>query len=650
MLDPHAASDDPVDSALTPWSLGARLIPGSAATALPLLIANPDIAITGFEWIELIGGIIGLTALAWFAGGAIARAAGVSHRRGRIVGGLAAWVGLLSLAGFASAGWLGAGTVISVSALASGASLLVRTSVSGFARSMGVVGAAWISAVAVTSAFAATGETPDRSLVVIGLDGASWPLIDRFRREGRLPTLDAWSEEGARGDLDTVRPLLSPALWTSVTSGLPPADHGVRDFWTSARHVRVKRVWEMAAESGQRVGVFGFLVTWPPPSEGFEFFVPGFLAQDDQTTPPELAFVKQIEAREQEQAPVGWLDAARWSLDAIQHGATLGTLNLAVAATFGWGSSADRELGRQVTRLAVRTDAFCHMMRERRPHLALFYHNQIDSVGHRYFRYFAPKAFGDVPPEEVARLGEVIPRVYERTDAVLARIRRCSGPKANLLVVSDHGQRPAASGGRPELIVRSSHLLESLGLDATLRASNVGSRVYLHTVSPEVDIEQAAARLRGVTMEPGGEPVFDVRVQDPRAAAMRARIAGIEGYARVGAQRRPLSEILGTADRVSGAHTATAMLLMLGPDVQPKTRLPRGSLLDITPTILALQGLAPARDLPGRVLFEAFRSDSPTREPIPSVASYGERESLDAEPAILDQRTLDQLEALGYRE
>ena len=92
------------------------------------------------------------------------------------------------------------------------------------------------------------------------------------------------------------------------------------------------------------------------------------------------------------------------------------------------------------------------------------------------------------------------------------------------------------------------------------------------------------------------------------------------------------------------------MLLMVGPDIQPGTRLPRGSLLDITPTILALQGLPLAQDLPGRVLVEALVPGSPAREAVPSIASYGEPEGVEDGPAVLDERTLDQLEALGYRE
>ena len=69
-----------------------------------------------------------------------------------------------------------------------------------------------------------------RRVVVIGIDGAEWSVIDRLRAAGRLPVLDGLIARGARGPLGTFRPTLSPALWTTVATGMPPAVHGIENF------------------------------------------------------------------------------------------------------------------------------------------------------------------------------------------------------------------------------------------------------------------------------------------------------------------------------------------------------------------------------------------------------------------------------------
>ena len=54
-------------------------------------------------------------------------------------------------------------------------------------------------------------------------------------------------------------------------------------------------------------------------------------------------------------------------------------------------------------------------------------------------------------------------------------------------------------------------------------------------------------------------------------------------------------------------HRLHGVLYLAGPEVK-RGRLQEPTILDVAPTLLALVGLAPARDMPGRVLTEAFDS------------------------------------------
>jgi predicted AlkP superfamily pyrophosphatase or phosphodiesterase len=86
------------------------------------------------------------------------------------------------------------------------------------------------SALALALAALGCASPPPAKVLVVGIDGAEWAVIDRLRAAGRMPALDALVARGTRGRLGTLRPTLSPALWTTVATGVPPAEHGIADF------------------------------------------------------------------------------------------------------------------------------------------------------------------------------------------------------------------------------------------------------------------------------------------------------------------------------------------------------------------------------------------------------------------------------------
>lgn len=97
-------------------------------------------------------------------------------------------------------------------------------------------------------------------------------------------------------------------------------------------------------------------------------------------------------------------------------------------------------------------------------------------------------------------------------------------------------------------------------------------------------------------------------------------------------------------------HTMHGILYLYGHGIRPGTRLQSPTILDITPTVLALGGLSPARDMPGRVLNEAF--DRPAPESIPtyetSAPSGATADGGGETDAEIDPQILEQLRSLGY--
>lgn len=97
-------------------------------------------------------------------------------------------------------------------------------------------------------------------------------------------------------------------------------------------------------------------------------------------------------------------------------------------------------------------------------------------------------------------------------------------------------------------------------------------------------------------------------------------------------------------------HRPRGILYLYGAHVKARTRLDNPSILDIAPTVLALNGLAPARDMTGRVLSEGLDITA-----LPRVASYepagGQVAEAGAPPtgdSQVDPEILKRLQSLGY--
>jgi predicted AlkP superfamily phosphohydrolase/phosphomutase len=109
---------------------------------------------------------------------------------------------------------------------------------------------------------------------VLGLDGATWDIIDPLVEQGRLPVFKTLKEGGAWARLRTFEPTLSAVVWTSIATGKTMIKHGIID-WAfvnkndvqvpySSSEKRVPSIWEMMDEHGLRSVVLNWFVTYPP--------------------------------------------------------------------------------------------------------------------------------------------------------------------------------------------------------------------------------------------------------------------------------------------------------------------------------------------------------------------------------------------------
>ncbi len=128
-----------------------------------------------------------------------------------------------------------------------------------------------------------------RTVLVIGLDGASWRFLEKWMKSGELPNLRQIEKGGVKTTLISTLPPLTGAAWVSMQTGNHPGRHGIFDFkkrngeLIKATDVKLPRLWEVMNKRGLRAGIINMPVTYPvSPMNGY--LVSSFL------TPPNASF------------------------------------------------------------------------------------------------------------------------------------------------------------------------------------------------------------------------------------------------------------------------------------------------------------------------------------------------------------------------
>lgn len=119
------------------------------------------------------------------------------------------------------------------------------------------------------------------ALSVIGLDAATFAVIDPLVAEGELPNIAQLLAEGSSGLLRSTTHPLTPVAWTTMVTGVNAGRHGIWDFscrdesghhvrLVNGSHRRAPAVWDHLSDAGRRVGIVNVPFTWPAPAvEGF---------------------------------------------------------------------------------------------------------------------------------------------------------------------------------------------------------------------------------------------------------------------------------------------------------------------------------------------------------------------------------------------
>jgi predicted AlkP superfamily phosphohydrolase/phosphomutase len=316
---------------------------------------------------------------------------------------------------------------------------------------------------------------PKRRLLVIGIDGATYHLLDPMIGRGLLPHLAALIRRGFRAGLRSTIPPNSAAAWATFMTGKNPGRHGILRFqatrptdavgtefrpgaytFLNSESIAGRRVWDVLGAAGKRVAVMNVPMTYPPrPLNGI--MVTGLLTPPgakDFTYPPELA--DSLEGYQIEQP----------------------------LATMGYSGAADRELIRSSLAILEQQGETALRLFAREPWDFFFVcFTGTDRIQHRLWNHLErmkdegakrkdeggrmkdeeeqDKSLSRENFDDIEFFRENLDRYYSLLDSTIGRLVETAGDQADCIILSDHGFGPA-----PQIAVYRRPLARRLGLEA----------------------------------------------------------------------------------------------------------------------------------------------------------------------------------------
>ena len=309
--------------------------------------------------------------------------------------------------------------------------------------------AAGLAVAGLVALSACRAESRDRSghrVVVLGVDGATWDVIDPLMAQGELPNFRRLVDRGARADLIVLPPLTSPVVWTTYATGTFSRRHHILDFLypyvDGEKHPvestlrREPAIWSVASEQGRSVAVVGYYVTHPAEIvDGVVVSDTSLRSSDGTTYPTSLAAELDLVGTPEERQRA-YRRFLPWSYDpraADDPASPEHAVSRIVRGRIDGAIVADENVRRNAFRLLDRGDD-----------LFMTYLRIVDHASHSTWRYYDDSELEEkADPEGKRLLGDLIPEAYRFVDEFLGEVMARVGKDANVILISDHGFGPA---------------------------------------------------------------------------------------------------------------------------------------------------------------------------------------------------------------
>jgi predicted AlkP superfamily phosphohydrolase/phosphomutase len=460
-----------------------------------------------------------------------------------------------------------------------------------------------LCAVALLTASCHSGSTAAKGpqVIVLGIDGGTWTMIEPMMEKGELPNLKKLYDSGLHGILESRPPILSPVVWTTIFTGFGHQKHGIHDWKTSQSvNRKVNAIWEIVRDKNKKVDVFNVPATWPPdPVSGVMLSGFPLSGATHAGNTGEILSRGQLEGGKLSTAYKDNAIAIRDSMDALKNGEWSGWID---------GKVSSRPTFRGTFRVYRMTDDTFYVTPLYRTDDGLLISE--------------PKSFRT---EITKKIGE--PYIPE-------------GP----------GWSRWADEHVPEVLYPHLEQVFSIQSKAALEYAGGDWDLYLYVMT----FVDRISHPYWAYSHPESFPSLDpAKVKKYASAVGDAYRRSDEEIGKILAKVKGTPYVMIVSDhgfqastdptKAIGTHNPDGIYIVTGPGITPKTGLPK-FIEDVTPTVLYLLGMPTGQDMDGKLFTEVAEM---VGRPPTSIPTYekGGRESTD-EP--VDGDTWESLRGLGY--
>ncbi|MDX2200252.1 MAG: alkaline phosphatase family protein [Phycisphaerae bacterium] len=533
-------------------------------------------------------------------------------------------------------------------------------------------------------------------VLMIGLDGATFDVLDPMMEQGRMPNLERFIANGAAGILRSTKPPITPAAWTTFMTGKGPGRHGILDFekydafahelsFNSTYEIREKTIWEILSEKGFRVGAINVPMMYPPkPVNGF--VITGF---ETPSIEAEFTYPRDLKQEIFKLIP-NYNYRTNWKRRTFGGDAVLAENLDYISRSF--------DQGQVLTQYCGDRYGWDVMM---------VLYKLVDNLQHKAWKYLDPRYTYLYP-----RRAEMAADVFSKLDVALGKLFDYADANgATVMIMSDHGHGSLDGRAQPNLLLKNWGYLclrSSYGRSSTRAAHwfhrltkgkvtrfEQGSRGIERELAVDWSQTRACVMHAGIygflyinlkgrgphgIVEPSDyealrteimEKLMAVRARRPdgREIAVFPHVYRAEELYNCSREDNPqmpdlllspepglavVRKIRGNTPvrwcsvrRMEGTHREEGVFAMGGPNVRRGLRM-SADIADLAPTLLSSMGLRVPGDMEGRALTELF-SPEPTVErepPVRKVFSASAEVYSEEERKLLEKR----LSELGYLE
>ncbi|MEM7199503.1 MAG: alkaline phosphatase family protein [Planctomycetota bacterium] len=530
--------------------------------------------------------------------------------------------------------------------------------------------------------------------ILLGVDGATFSVLDHMMEGGHMPRLRQLCETGVRGELLSTPHPLTPPAWTTLATGRTPGNHGVFDFiWAEERgstvyftlnnyrDIKAETIWTLIGRRGGSVTSLNFPFMSPPP-EVVGSLVPG------------LTSWKHLR---RSVYPASLFDELK----------TLPGFN---TKEFAWDFDREARATKlidddehaewvefHITREKHWFNIFRYLWKKHPADLTAVLLDGVDKLQHVCWRYLDPNCFHESPTEAQRRARELCLEFFGGLDAFIGEVMDTAPPGARIFLASDHGFGPTEHVFRLNTWLAENGYLtwattDDLPEDERAKVDKMANRHFVHLDWTRTTAYAQSSATNGIHIRVAREP-GQTGIKPEEYDAFREKLISELRAIKVPGTGQPLVRDILKKEEVfpgehngrcpdltlvlfdygfcsvldkqptiwerpepSGTHQPEGVFLAWGEGIRRGERLPLQQILDMAPTLLYSLGMPIPSDMEGKVMTDAFTEEHLSKTPIETgPPTHADRDDAGTAADVAEEEEdedviFERLRALGYVE